>query len=1353
MSNKWDSIKPLFVLCFILSGLTLYSIHSVHILYVGGVVPSFWSICKYPWLDIAYGEIYGFKHLNNYDVIIVGGCKINTAFSEEELMSLIEYVKNGGTLIFVGGSSSYGSGEWNKSIIYDILPVIIKDQSDYIKKHCKVTLENFEFEFSGYNAIAGVKYGADILAYIEIENEVSNRLPAIVEWKVGRGKVICLMINDPVGTSQLGQKFWLSILKIGINNYNLKVLKVNLLASAYLIFIFLYLIRKRKAFLKGIKDYLNIEIEANDKKSFKPYLVSILIVIIVPLIICSPLFAYNFPSQIDIGSEVSIITYLSNDLRKYRVFPIWSSYPYYGSPEIISPSPHFIHIPFAVIALFTDSIFATKLALVLSIIIAGIGMTTYTYKITKHYLSASISGLIYEFSPFFISEVFICGHIPLSFSYAIIPYTLIFLDPNGDKISAKNIIISSWFMTLLILTAPQIWFMWVPFWYAVITFNRIKNRNCHAVFVALMVLTLNVLLAAFWLFPTVLIKSEDIGFKSAIFGLKASDLYSCKMPQVFTLNGYGPYFPKYWMSVGLLPITTIALYMPFSLAVSSFILKRNRRTFSFMLLSFASFVMACGTHIFISPYKILFNYITFFRHIRTPDRYQLISPFFVSFLSGYYVKIIFEHKQLNSLLKRKGILKYCLLIFICSILFLSNTGVSVFCKYSKGYKIPDCIITAYDSLDTNFDNSILALLDPWPEPSENTYIKIDWRRARIHDLRLTSTYFIVSHEACSITGAPSHFIAHKDLLGYIGGRISTRILIALRSGNIERFLQIADGLWNLKYIIIYKNTSLIPDKNIEKLIDSEKFDLYFENPSIIVLEKESLPKLWASDGSIIAFFGSRYMFDDVIMPFELNIPASPIIYIPYEEFMYQDFNNIIDLDTVLIIPITNYDYLYSILFANALEYESNKNKCHMYEAENFISYGWKKGQYWVTKGYYVSNNIHATTRKNASLSISINVDHDSNYTIYARIFSGSSYFIERRGKLTVYLDGKLLGYVNNSFGLPCFRIFKIAENIYLTQGEHVVTFINDGSGPNDIDYLAILPHEDAVKLEEKIKDSIQNMLEHPIIHFICEAEDIFKPINYSSIKSYWYINGYETSFNKHLVIGGPKKIGKAVATIYLPRGTYSLYLKVMFVSTSRADRGKLEVYIDGSKYAEFTPYSNFTSWKWIRISGLNLAEGNHKIELISRGGYNDIDMLTFVKGETHSETFSISDKPPIINMDVISIDYKKIAPNKYEVKINNSTKIYGKYVYLYVAEAIFKGWYAKVDGKKIKPIPVNHFLQVYPIPVEDINKTIKIIYRPPMYQLSYISLATFLTQIAILVIKVVLPRLRLYEANAKSRKM
>ncbi len=142
--------------------------------------------------------------LRQVDVLVLGATR-QDLLSPSEQSVLEQYVMNGGNLIILGGTDSFGELS-TKSPLYGIMPVR-SNATDFVTGRFKVVVPNkADSSFSermaelcgkdaiirGLNRVSGIKEGAEIL----LEAEAQNRYPLVVSLPYGQGRAVAVLTNS-----------------------------------------------------------------------------------------------------------------------------------------------------------------------------------------------------------------------------------------------------------------------------------------------------------------------------------------------------------------------------------------------------------------------------------------------------------------------------------------------------------------------------------------------------------------------------------------------------------------------------------------------------------------------------------------------------------------------------------------------------------------------------------------------------------------------------------------------------------------------------------------------------------------------------------------------------------------------------------------------------------------------------------------------------------------------------------------------------------------------------------------------------------------------------------------------------
>ncbi len=140
-------------------------------------------------------------------------------FTADQMQLISDFVrKRGGGLMMLGGEESFKNGDYDKTVIGDLLPVYIDqveyppDDQDYsfdltkegwlepfLRLHSDETadlarIDSLKNKFTIINPVRGIKPGATVLARASAASGAS--LPALVEQRFGKGRTAALLVGD-----------------------------------------------------------------------------------------------------------------------------------------------------------------------------------------------------------------------------------------------------------------------------------------------------------------------------------------------------------------------------------------------------------------------------------------------------------------------------------------------------------------------------------------------------------------------------------------------------------------------------------------------------------------------------------------------------------------------------------------------------------------------------------------------------------------------------------------------------------------------------------------------------------------------------------------------------------------------------------------------------------------------------------------------------------------------------------------------------------------------------------------------------------------------------------------------------
>jgi len=167
------------------------------------------------------------KELLKYDVVIFSDIR-KEAFTKEQLDATVAFVEEfGGGFVMVGGSTSFGAGEYQKTVIDKLMPIEVTNRSDPIfadvgivlsdigEKHPIMRVADNEAEnrtawtrdftgFTGLNYVQRAKPGAYVLGRTKAYYKGYNNLVLFAVQQIGRGRTMAFTSDT---TAAWGRKF------------------------------------------------------------------------------------------------------------------------------------------------------------------------------------------------------------------------------------------------------------------------------------------------------------------------------------------------------------------------------------------------------------------------------------------------------------------------------------------------------------------------------------------------------------------------------------------------------------------------------------------------------------------------------------------------------------------------------------------------------------------------------------------------------------------------------------------------------------------------------------------------------------------------------------------------------------------------------------------------------------------------------------------------------------------------------------------------------------------------------------------------------------------------------------------
>jgi len=280
------------------------------------------------------------------------------------------------------------------------------------------------------------------------------------------------------------------------------------------------------------------------------------------------------------------------------------------------------------------------------------------------------------------------------------------------------------------------------------------------------------------------------------------------------------------------------------------------------------------------------------------------------------------------------------------------------------------------------------------------------------------------------------------------------------------------------------------------------------------------------------------------------------------------------------------------------------------------------------------------------------VGEDGDYDVLVRYYQS-----DYGNMLKVLLDGSPLAEIQTKSQVNQL-LWQDIGTFELEKGEHTLT-LDGGKGWNAVNLFAVLPHGRLEQYKEQLDDVLADKR---IVH-IYEAESALYRLEAEPSGKY----------------GGSASKGNVLDMS--PNASAHREFEIV-----RSDEYRLAVKLNGSASVTLDDQVFHISTNELDFAYLDqiyLEKGEHRIEVNAIGDGNiDMDVIWLYSVEGQNETvgdiFNVTE--PIVQV----IDYEKINPTKYKVRVSASAPFM-----LSLSEAYNGQWEAHVNGKVYPSMPLN----------------------------------------------------------------
>jgi hypothetical protein len=980
-------------------------------------------------------------------------------------------------------------------------------------------------------------------------------------------------------------------------------------------------------------------------------------------------------SGLPYGSDILIpITWLEFLTKQNLFFSSWIPLDSFGLP--IPYDIPFNPVLYILSAIPINKIFALKAYVLLTILVAAFSMYLSTYKLSKRRNASLFASLIYIFNPLFLVEVYE-GHHSIIFGYALAP--LIFLTyentlKNGDL---QDIILFSLSYFLFYTSGhPETTYIFTPFLLLKSLFEVIFSFKMVGTAIVKKILRINFLAFLFLLmfgayhFLTAFYAMPDVTFSVYNLGYTIEEAY---------------YYVK--------DCAYISYFIP-PLLLSAILFRNDKETLFLLISTIISIFIALGPLLTEQLFIWIWRNIPLFYIFRVPTRWLMMTLFsiaplvgqaldnFTSFLKDEKKTVYKNAKNLLKNLRRyicSVNLRYATACFtlIWLIFSIGVASIHLYYHYYPGtYTLPKNYLDAYEKIKLDPEDFRVFSL-PYPVG----YIKTSWisnvDKGWVWDPALYSQAFT---EKVVVTGWGGMTYT-RDFLDYLFW------LIQFRQTN--DFMKII-GTFNVKYVVMHPHSTSTIDsftlaRQREFFLKQSGQKVVYQNNDVIILKNDYFtPHIFVAE-HIFLVVGGLNAFTSLceIDSFYLN----QTVLVFANQLSQNDLNKLLpNVDGIIFLTEDGIIDLFYIITSSGIKIKPEHYGLPSSNSEKYwVTSGGQPGRDRLTYlGLLTIDRLSLTTKGNNEATIRFVTNSGGDYYIFLRIA-----YAPDRGKLSILIDNSevlsIIPFASNHNG---FRWTK-AGPIFLNEGEHTLSLINDGSGFNDVDEIFIIPIQTFENEFNKLIE-ILNGVKTRIV-YILEAENTF---SCSKLED-WYIEpkDCDASNGCALVFWHEENSSRLSTNIFIPKeGRYMLYSRILI-----GPRGNFTVYVDDVNVHSIPCHSLEWGWKWILLGSLDFTKGNHRISIQSLGPTQcDAFILYSVEEEMAASFPSLIDV--FASKSTVPVNYKKVGQSRYVINVELE-----KPSFVILSESYHPLWRAYLGCEKINSMISYSFVNGF-----FVNKTGKI---------------------------------------------
>ena len=1003
-----------------------------------------------------------------------------------------------------------------------------------------------------------------------------------------------------------------------------------------------------------------------------------LIIFIVAIMVCRGIFRLGWPAGHDTLNLVSVYTTLATMLKRFHglfvLNPNWfcgflQFLPYGGGVKLLL---------FGCLTLLFGGnyIFVIKLEMFLVFFLSGLSMYYFSWCFSDSRIVSLVSAFGYMLSQFILIELPYEGHFCVSWGIALTPLLFVAFERAIRSNRSFDAVLAGLFVAFFIGMTYSGYIILSGFFllfyiiYRCLFFPNRRRIFQRVVKVCLVSSFVAVLVSMFWLLPLFF-----DGVRPLYFVIEDFEGYSPSLLEALTVYRHSGCSPKYLTPfLGSFGIY-LGLWLPV-LAVFAYLLRRDKYTLFFLVAAFVSVYFAKGANPpFEQPLVWCYLNIPFFSSLREGARYLLVTSLSYSFLVGVAANEIYSFCQDSGRLERlfgKTITRFsksvsshwrkfpgylCVVAIICLILFYS--WIPIITAF-KTFDLPEGYIDAYGWVSEHgADGRVFGYpIESWAFYENITPTAI---------IAPSNFIPIIYGERAFWGGVPfSSPVYTQDFARYLAHLINYN-----RTTNLGKILGVAD----VEYIVMDRKRSLVEQVNF--LLAQKGFSEVFRNNCSIVLENQwHNPLIFASPTSALVIgghdvFPSLYEVDG----FDPDQWALIFGQQPYDQPCALNIVNKCNA-----VMFSSPDLLDFIFMTHGYSY-TIKAAQYGFRSTNQSEH-WILSHWWVDHGKLVLNKDTLVTSGNLSVNIPFEVSTEDQYDVWLRIAYGPN-----RGELSAKLDDMttLLSNFRPHADFPAGFGWIRLQTPYLTAGSHTLTLVNDGTGRNDVDAIAVIQPSTLQTHFNKVLNDIQNS--HARVVYVLEAENTFTMNGLSG----WQISNNQSYYASNGYVLTSETASEASTDIFIPRaGEYIIAIRTVY----GPDYGKIVLNVDGSQKSIVNLVDSTMGFGWHEVGPISFDVGNHTLEVINDAS-GKVDLDEIIIYSLNDDDNNVSLDRIFVTPQTVQVSYTEANPTEYVVHIKAESPFW-----LILSNSYHPLWRTYIGDEEIQPVVAHSFLNGFYI-----NKT------------------------------------------------